>query len=267
VKRSLLPAGLLPKLVLLGLAAGSARSALAADAPRTFVVVVGYNGATAGLPPLQHADDDAVRMAVLFSGLYGPENVWLLAAPDAETLATMREAGVKVPPHGPPTRSGVFSALEQVRASIARAAGERPTALHFFYAGHGLAGRFLLQPEGTPEAAMTGRELRAALATLPVDRLLLFFDACRSQSLFTTRGADPEIGPDLMAGVAALEERARRLPIGVLTAAASAHPAGESKALGAGYFSHVLGSGLAGGADADGDQVVSLRRRAPARRR
>ena len=43
-----------------------------------------------------------------------------------------------------------------------------------------------------------------------------------------------------------------------VTAAFSGHSAGEVEALGAGYFSHVLASGLAGAADADGDRLVSF---------
>jgi hypothetical protein len=46
--------------------------------------------------------------------------------------------------------------------------------------------------------------------------------------------------------------------IGVLTAASSKHTTGEVRALGAGYFSHVLASGLAGAADADGDELVTF---------
>jgi hypothetical protein len=44
----------------------------------------------------------------------------------------------------------------------------------------------------------------------------------------------------------------------VLTASRSGKPAGEVRRLGAGFFSHVLTSGLAGAADANGDDVVSF---------
>jgi hypothetical protein len=118
----------------------------------------------------------------------------------------------------------------------------------------------LLEPEGGGEAAITGAELRAALAELarvdPRLRMLLFVDACRSQSLFGER--DAEAGPDFSTEVSALERRAESLRIGVLTAASNGKPAGEVEDLEAGYFSHALASGLAGAADADGDEVVSF---------
>jgi hypothetical protein len=135
-----------------------------------------------------------------------------------------------------------------------------PAILYFVYAGHGLQGRILLKPDGAAEAAITGRELRAALADVPVDHTLMFLDACRSQSLFSERGGAPdvEVGPDLSAQVSDLERRANAVRIGVLTAAATGKAAGEVRSLQAGYFSYVLASGLAGAADADGDDVVSF---------
>jgi hypothetical protein len=44
----------------------------------------------------------------------------------------------------------------------------------------------------------------------------------------------------------------------VLTAASAGQSAGEVRSLGAGYFSHVLASGIAGAADADGDERVTF---------
>jgi len=121
-------------------------------------------------------------------------------------------------------------------------------------------------PEAGPTAGLTGHELRAAVAELgrvaPGLRSYLFLDACRSQSLFTERGDDAvdALGPDLSAEVAALERRAEAAAstIGVLTAASAGQSAGEVRALGAGYFSHVLASGIAGAADADGDERVTF---------
>src|SRR6185369_4183657 len=145
-----------------------------------------------------------------------------------------------------PTRTALFAALAEVSRELAVRPG-KPATLYVVYAGHGLKGRILLKPEGAPEAAITGTELRAAVAELariaPALRTYLFFDACRSQSLFTDRGGDPELGPDLGAEASALEARANAVAIGVLTAASSGKPAGEIADLGAGYFSHVLASG------------------------
>ena len=237
-------------------------------APEIYAVIVGYNGGGTSLPTLRFADDDAVRFALFFAGLDAPDRssrVWLLSDLDAETTSGLARAGLTVPPRRSPTRAGLFGVFDEVgRALAARARPEAPVALYVVYAGHGLKGRILMKPEEAPEAAVTGRELRAAVAELarvaPALRSYLFFDACRSQSLFTERGGDgaPELGPDLAAAADALEARANAVSIGVLTAASSGKPAGEVSELGAGYFSHVLASGLAGAADADGDDVVSF---------
>jgi hypothetical protein len=251
------------------LAAPGARAGAGAPtstAGEIYAIVVGYNGARPGLPALHYADDDAVRFALLLRGLGGagrPAHVRLLTEIDADTAAALAGAGLAVRPDGPPTRTALLGALDEVGRAVAAARpAAGPPVLYVIYAGHGLPGRILLEPEGAPEAAITGHELRAAVAEValraPGLRTFLFLDACRSQSLFTVRGPDDELGPDLSAPAADLEQRAGAVAIGVLTAASSGKPAGEVRDLGAGYFSHVLASGLAGAADADGDDVVSF---------
>ncbi len=242
---------------------GAAAPPAAAD---VYAIVIGYNGARPGLPTLRFADDDAVRFSLLLGGLNAggrPARIWLLTELDAETASGLALAGLTARPDAPPTRAALSAALAEVaRALAGRPAGAPAPLLYVIYAGHGLQGRILLKPDGVPEAAITGHELRAALAELARDapklRTFLFLDACRSQSLFTDRGTDDDLGPDLTAQTSELERRADAVRIGVLTAAASGKPAGEVGDLGAGYFSHVLASGLAGAADADGDEVVSF---------
>jgi hypothetical protein len=251
--------------------------ARAVDAPRppsrsdVYAVIVGYNGAAEGLPGLRFADDDAVRFSLLLSG-FAPDaagaRVALLTRVDEESRRGLTAAGLVVRPTGPPTRSALQAALADVgRALAARPPGAPPPTFYFVYAGHGLAGRILLEPEaGEATTGLTGHELQAAVAELgraaPGLRSYLFLDACRSQSLFTERGGDggAALGPDLSAEIEALERRAAATAssIGVLTAAFAGKSAGEVRALGAGYFSHVLASGLAGAADADGDERVTF---------
>lgn len=223
----------------------------AAAPPDTYAIVVGHNGGLAAgdghaaLPKLRFADDDALRFARLFSTL---GEVQLLVEPDEDTVAEWARTGTSIPAHTAPTRDGVLAAIaEVVRRLEARPADAPPAAVYFLYAGHGLSGRFLLQNDGT----LTGRELITAFAALPAGRATLFLDACRAQSLFTARGQD-----DFSAEVATLEARAKQLTLGILTAATSNTPAGETPRLRGGLFSHVLASGLAGAADADGDRVV-----------
>ena len=198
-------------LVAVSLAWAFGRTDAARAAPRLaaaneiYAVVVGYNGAQAGLPALRFADDDAVRFSLLLSGFSpdGGGRVALLARLDDETRRGLATAGLTATPIGPPTRAAVLRAIADVqRALAARPAGAPPPTFYFVYAGHGLHGRILLEPEAGAEAALTGHELRAAIAELgravPALRAYVFIDACRSQSLFTERGAEgaEAIGPD-----------------------------------------------------------------------
>lgn len=234
---------------------GLVLSAAPTERGDVYAVVVGHNGGLArterapGLPTLRFADDDALRMARWFEGLAGNGNVFVLTTPDGQTTQTLTAAELPVPAVTPPTRRALAATLERLKRTIAER--KRRSTVFFFYAGHGLTGRLLLQPESGDEASITGKELKLALLELGADHVELFIDACRSQSLFTERG-----GPDLSKEIASLEEKAATTSFGVLTAAQSDKPAGEASDLMGGFFSHVLASGLAGAADADGDDVV-----------
>jgi len=244
----------------------AAAPALAAPA-ETYAVVIGWNGGNRELPPLRYADDDAVRFALFLRGMEGsgavPGAVRLLTEIDEDTRATLARAGLAVTADGPPTRHAVLEAFTQLAALLAaRPAAHDRRVLYVVYAGHGLEGRVLLEPTAGGDAGLTGAELRAALAGVaaaaPDLQILVFLDACRAQSLFSERGASDGAGPDLGEAITALERRSQRLSIGVLTAARNGRPAGEVRRLGAGFFSHVLTSGLAGAADANGDDVVTF---------
>jgi hypothetical protein len=230
-------------------------SAAPAGQGDVYAVVVGHNGGRAAgdgraaLPTLRFADDDALRMARWFDALAVPGGVTVLTRPDAQTREVLEGAGLPMPQVVAPTRRALFDALAALKRTLANRA--RPATVFFFFAGHGLTGRLLLEPEAGDEASLTGKELKLALLDLGADHIELFIDACRSQSLFTERG-----GPDLSAEIASLEARAAATTLGVLTAAQSETPAGEASDLMGGVFSHVLASGLAGAADADGDEVV-----------
>jgi hypothetical protein len=241
--------------------AGTARAA--GSATEVHAAVIGWNGGNATLPRLSYADDDAIRLALFFRGLApaaAAGRVVLLTEADERTTATLRRAGITAAIDGPPTREAIRQALAGVARDLAARPRSGPRALYVVYAGHGLAGRVLLKPTHGEEAALTGSELRAALVEVaaadPTLQIFVFLDACRSESLFAERGA--ETSADFGAAIADLERRAGALSIGVLTAARSGRPAGEVRRLESGYFSHVLTSGLAGGADADGDDLVSF---------
>jgi hypothetical protein len=237
------------------LAAAALFSLLAAEpAPDVYALVIGHNGGREGLPALRFADDDALRLARTFAALPGHKQSWVFTEPDDATQAVLHAAGLAVPPLREPTRAALFAARDELKAKLsARAAGRRAT-VYLFYAGHGVEGRLLLKPEdGAVESGISGAELKQLAASLPADDVVLFVDACRAQSLFTSRGAT---GPDLTAQIAQLDARATAARLGVLAAAQSNQPAGETERLQGGFFSHVLASGLVGGADVDGDEVV-----------
>lgn len=218
-----------------------------------YAIIVGHNGGLSegtsrALPTLKFADDDALRLARWFEPLATPGGVFVLTVPDADTVTTLAAAGVPIPQTRAPTRRALTQTFEALRAKLANRSGR--ATVFFFYAGHGLTGRLLLEPEGGDVASVTGRELKLSLADVGADHVELFIDACRSQSLFTERG------PDLSSDISELEAKASATVFGVLTAAQSDTPAGEASDLRGGFFSHVLASGLAGAADADGDDVV-----------
>ncbi|MBX7101532.1 MAG: caspase family protein [Myxococcaceae bacterium] len=225
-------------------------------APAPYAIAVGHNGGAAGLAPLQFADDDALRFARWFSALEGaaPASLHVLATVDDATRAELTASGLELPQMTAPTRTALARSVAEVRRALeARPDHGADAAVYFFYAGHGQADRLLLEPEAAAEAAITGKELRVMLSELPAGRIVVLLDACRSASLFAERG-----GPDLTSEIRALEAKADGAPLGVLTAARSDRPAGESAALQGGVFSHVLASALAGAADVDGDQQVTF---------
>jgi Caspase domain len=229
-----------------------------------YAVVVGHNGGRSGLPPLRFADDDALRFSLMFSSLSSSSGnagrVWLLSTVDSDTERTMAKSGLSLPSRQPPTRRALFDTLDDLKRVLSGRPAGGNRILYFVYAGHGQNGQLLLQPEQAEEAAVTGIELRTALAAVaqidPGLRIFVFVDACRSQSLFSERG--PRTGPDFSGEIAALEKGANAAQIGVLTAATSGKPAAEVADLRAGLFSHALASGLSGVADADGNEIVTF---------
>lgn len=239
----------------------AAAAAPLADAD-VYAVVVGYNGGRAAtaqrpeLSALRFADDDALKLARWLTPLAAPGHLWVLTEPDASTQATLNEAHLPLPASlQSPTRANLFATFDALQSALDHRASSRPAVVYFYYAGHGLSGELVLKPERSDAAGLSGHELRVRLAGLHAAQVTVFIDACRAASLFVERGAS---GPDLSAGIDELEHRSNTAHVGVLTATQSDHPAGEASDLQGGFFSHVLASGLAGGADVDGDERVSF---------
>lgn len=241
----------------------------AADAQRkpvVFAVVVGHNDGWGVLPQLRYADDDALRFYQLALQLAPRQNVALLTELDVETWRELQVSGAPPPPFLPPTRERVLQVVELFKRQIAaqrRSDAGRPVHLFFFFSGHGERGYFLLKRSAAAQgraAGFTGDDLRRAFAGSEATLNGLFIDACKSQSLFVSKGRkggdDEELGPDFSGLMRKVDRAAQDAPIGVLTSTLSDRPAGEAEDIRGGYFSHVLISGLSGAADANSDGLV-----------
>lgn len=234
----------------------------AESSPLVYAVVVGHNDGWGLLPELRFADDDALRFYRLAARLAPRENIALLTELDVQTWRSLQQTHTTPPPYLPPTKKKLHEVIALFKRQIAvarQAQPNRPVHLYFFFSGHGEKGYFLLKKKGAQlrEAAFTAADLRRAFDDSPATLNSLFIDACKSQSLFRLKGPlDKELGPDFSTLIRKVEGQARKQPIGVITSTLGDRPAGEARDIGAGYFSHVLISGLSGGADADSDGVV-----------
>jgi hypothetical protein len=255
---------LLSAAVLVAGAKPYARAAEGSAGPLVFAVVVGNNDGLNMLPQLRYADDDALRFYRLAVQLASERNVALLTELDVDTWRRIQLSRTRPPPYLPPTKKKLLEVLDLFKQQIARARLERPDRpvhFYFFFSGHGERGYFFLKKEGDQlaDSAFTGGDIERAFADSRATLNGLFIDACKSQSLFVTKGKSPgeeELGPDFSGLIDKLDRSARTTPIGVLTSTVSDQPAGEARDIRGGYFSHVLTSGMSGAADANSDGIV-----------
>lgn len=255
-------ASLLPLLLVAAAQAAPAAPATASDAPPArYVVVVGYNG---GLPdprtPLHFADDDAARTFLQLAP--SAERAWLLSTADRETAKLF------------PDLTDV--AREPTRQALAQALGEafwlmrqqkergRATELVFSFAGHGDvndAGEgYVVFADGPfTRTDLTTQLLEAS----PADVNHVVIDACSSYFMVNARGSSGnnesgrvELSPKLLDVLSHQLDASVRARTGILVSTSGAAEVHESGELGAGVFSFLLRSALAGGADSDGDGRV-----------
>lgn len=243
---------------LLLLAAAPLAPPAAADAPPArYLVVVGFNG---GLPdprtPLHFADDDAARTFLQLAP--SAERAWLLSTADRETAKLF------------PDLTDV--AREPTRQSLAQALGEafwlmrqqkergRATELVFAFAGHGDVndageGYVVLADGPFTRTDLTTQVLEAS----PADVNHVIIDACSSYFMVNARGDESgrvELSPKLLDVLSQRVDAAVRARTGVLVSTSGAAEVHESGELGAGVFSFLLRSALAGAADSNGDGRV-----------
>jgi hypothetical protein len=195
---------------------------------RRFALVVGHNIGNHRTLPLQFAEKDADKMALLFRELASvPEaNVRLLLGPDAETLRT---------------------ALAALRDELGAGEGGR-TELFFYYSGHADEQGLLLGETLYPLA-----ELRDRLRDSGADVTIAILDACQSGAIVRDKGGKRVPLIDLT-GSAEGEARG----VAVITSSAATEKSQESDELRGSFFTHFLASGMRGDADSSRDGRVTL---------
>ena len=219
----------------------------------TLALVIGSNrGAVVARPDLHFADDDAARYVETFRMLASVDDVALLTSFDRDSdrqHASLRERAK------PPSRANVravASAFAQ-RVKELRAAGG-DVDFYFVFAGHGDVdhGEGFLELE---DGRFTSRDLEELLRTVSATRAHVILDSCNSVFMVSARKPG---GHHFATGEAAARQLATRMPdVGVFLSTSAEEEVFEWSELGAGIFSHVVRSGLAGAADADGDGAVS----------
>jgi hypothetical protein len=232
-----------------------------------FAIIIGHNDGGGVLPDLRYADDDALRFYRLMRQFTARDQIALFTELDVDTWRQIQASGEEAPLALPPLKSRINEVFSLFKRKIAERRQKHPgrkVHFFFFYSGHGERGYFHLKKTGTrlADSVYTGADLQRAFADSPADVNQIFIDACKSQSLFTAKGAsdDDELGPDFGRIIDQMERAARRdANLGIITSTQSEQPSGEARDLRAGYFSHVVVSGLTGAADANGDGIVQFR--------
>ncbi|HEX5754586.1 MAG TPA: caspase family protein [Archangium sp.] len=228
---------------------------LASAAPpvRRALVIAHNTSDDPSLPPLRYADDDGVLWTETLRRL-GVETTLLVDA-DEETRQT--DAAV-LGGTRPPTLEEVSRAVAALREDIqADHARGRQTDVLLIYVGHGntdALGRAYFTLPG-------GRLDRAAFYTRLVDPLGADFvhvvvDACRASGVVGSRGKPDVAVLAELRGVLEREQLATRPHVGATFAESDSGETHEWSRLRAGVFSHVVRSGLMGGADVNGDGAV-----------
>lgn len=204
--------------------------------------------------PLRYAASDAKRAVDLFRALTD-DALMELRSPggDAETVPTVanverafRDTGCRIARLKGRTRDGCAGIDDDIPVDVWTrfdGPGQEEDVVFVFYSGHGLAQGLLLADDLLPMSALDD-----AVDDLGADLVVVILDACFGS------GADAGTGAPAI-------ERARDLPDlrgrrGVATFA-SANTVLEVDGLGSGALTHIILSGLSGGADADRDALIT----------
>lgn len=230
------------------------RIARASEVPAVVALVVGSNhSSVTGRPDLRYADDDAGRYEETFRGVTTHSgDVELLTRFDRDSEALFANARQRA---RPPTRANLLQSIQRLAQRVQLLRGEgREVDFYFSFAGHGDVdhGRGFLELEDGP---FTSADLEGALRVVAPTRTHVLLDSCNS--IFVIAARKPG-GHVFETGEAAASELAARQPnVGVFLSTSADGEVFEWSELGAGIFSHVVRSGLAGAADADGDLSIT----------
>ena len=234
------------------------------EAPVRFAVVVGHNASPAeGRPPLSFADDDAARFYL--QQAEESERAWLLTTFDAASARAFPDLAAVA---RQPTREDLMRVLGEAAWHVrARRDEGKATELVFYFAGHGD-----VTPAGEGYVVFAdGPFTRSELAThvvrgSPADVNHVVVDACASYFMVAARGPGDEatsgarpLSPQLLDALASdrsAADDAAWARTGILVSTSDAAAVHESDEIGAGVFSHLLRSALAGAADVNGDGRV-----------
>lgn len=215
------------------------------------LVVTSNHTAEMNRPDLRYADDDGVKYGELFRTFEASDVVVHTELDrDTERLHPTEKARLR-----PPTRAEVLSSAKAMAGRMADAV-RRGLAVDFYFvfAGHGDVNHgkgYLALADGRLESD----DVEAMLARMPATRSHVILDSCNSFFVLAAR----KPGGRIVATAADLGASfGKRMPnVGVFLSTNAEAEVYEWSELQAGIFSHAVRSGLAGGADANSDGVVS----------
>ncbi len=219
-----------PRLTVLVLAAalaGSALNAHASTAPaRRLAIVVGANEAPPGRSTLRYAHADAreVAAALVDVAAFAPGDVHVLLDPAPEVV------------------------LRRLDAALATLENSEEALLFFYFSGH--SDTAALYPDGRP---LPLDELKRRLEDPRVSLRVGVVDACSGGAWTGAKGIR-EAEPFVVQVPFTLGAEGSAL----LAASSGAENAHEYERLGGSFFTHHLVAGLRGGAERNGDGVVTL---------
>jgi Caspase domain len=220
-----------------------------------FAIVLGVNRSTEpDLSPLRYADDDAVRYNDLFVTLGA--HTELLTTPDDNTKRLHPGASDRATPA---TLASFTAAIDRIAAQVdvARSTG-RNASVYLLYAGHGNrdthSGKGFLTLE---DARLSAYQLQDLVVNrVRATQFHFIVDACHSEFLTSARGPGGSrrkiegFMNEVAAGI-------RDPRVGLLFATSPEAKTFEYEGFQSGVFSHLVRSGLYGGADFDLDGRIS----------